>query len=68
MYGGCSTQVSAEREFYRQYDARETKTAAALSATLAAAEAAGRPPPTIEEGQQADEYMQWLWMDYDWRR
>jgi hypothetical protein len=64
----CACQVLAEREFYRQYDARETKTAAAMAAAAAAAEAAGRPPPSLEAGEQADEYMQWLWMDYDWSK
>ena len=60
--------MRAEREFYKQYDARETKTAAAIAATVAAAEAAGKAPPPLEGGEQADEYMQWLWMDHDWRK
>ncbi|KAJ9507893.1 hypothetical protein QJQ45_021238 [Haematococcus lacustris] len=109
--------MQAERDFYVEYDARETKTAATAAAAMAAASAAagsqahaaqgeqgtgpdweqaaaagaqaagaraqgpgkGRPRvrpepaghasmPVQERGEAADEYMQWLWMNQDWRR
>jgi hypothetical protein len=60
-----------ERQFYREYDARETKTAASVAAaagyhymsTGGTQPAAGDPlgsmlHPNLEKGEAADEYMQ----------
>jgi len=62
-------QVRAEQEFYKQYDALEAKTtAAAIEAANKHLEGESSGFVKSQEGSVADEYMQWLWLDIDWRR
>jgi len=62
-------QVHAEQEFYKQYDALEAKTtAAAIEAASKHMEGESTGFTSSQEGSVADEYMQWLWLDIDWRR
>ena len=51
------------------YDRLESKTtAAAMAKASDSMHGSGQGFSTSQEGEKADDYMQWLWMDLDWRR